>query len=310
MIDTEITFKQAFANEIEKQIKENEKFIYLDADLMNCLGTNHLVKKHPKQAINCGIAEANMMGIAGGLSIVGYKPLVHSFAPFASRRCYDQIYLSGGYSQNDICILGSDGGICGALNGGTHQSYEDVALYRALPGSFVFDFCDVGQISLLPEIMQRKGIKYIRFYRKAGRGIYPSTYEHKIGRANVLREGKDICIVCSGILVEEALKAAVLLKEKGIHATVLDMFTIKPLDEEMILHYAKMCGHIVVAENHSKHGGLYSAVCEYLSSVFPCFIDFVAVDDRFGEVGSFSYLQEEMSLTADAIVRKAMLKRL
>lgn len=305
-----ITFKQAFANEIKNQIQKDTSFIYLDADLMNCLGTNDLCEKYPKQAVNCGIAEANMMGLAAGLCITGRRPLVHSFAPFASRRCYDQIYLSGGYSKNDICVLGSDGGVCGALNGGTHQSYEDIALYRAIPESYVFDFCDVQQVSLLSEILKLKGVKYIRFYRKAGNSVYSVPKDMEIGKANVLCEGKDVCIIAAGILVEQALLAAERLREQGVEASVLDMFTIKPLDEEKLLYYAKLCKHIVVAENHSKHGGLYSAVCEYLSSVYPCFVDSVAVEDRFGEVGNFSYLQEEMGLTAEHIVRKAMIRRL
>ncbi len=306
MTKATITFKEAFAQKIERMIQSNPKFVYLDADLMNCLGTNAYAQKYPKQVINCGIAEANMVGVAAGMCIRGFQPLLHSFAPFASRRCFDQVYMSAGYSQNDICILGSDGGICGALNGGTHQSYEDIALYRSLPQSHVFDFCDVEQLRLLPEIMRLKGVKYIRFYRKAGSPVYTEDSSLHIGKASVLREGDDVCIVSAGILVEEAIKAADILADKGICATVLDMFTVKPLDTETLLHYAKRCKYVLTAENHSIHGGLYTAVCAFLSSAYPCYVDALAVQDRYGEVGSFAYLKETMGLTAAHIVDRTI----
>ena len=277
---------------------EDPDVIYLDADLMNCIGTAKWAAANPDRAINCGIAEANMIGVAAGLASAGFKPIVHTFGPFASRRCYDQIFLSGGYAKNDITVIGSDPGVTAALNGGTHMPFEDVALYRALPGSTVID-------KDLP------GVKYIRVGRKSYARVYEDGSELPIGKAVTLREGTDLVIFACGIMVHEALQAAAALEKEGISAAVLDLFTIKPLDAEAVASWAEKTGAVVVAENHNRYGGLCSAVSEVLAERCPTPAAFVAVEDEFGEVGPQGYLQERFGLTAAHIeeAARSVLKR-
>ena len=184
---------------------EDPDVIYLDADLMNCIGTAKWAAANPDRAINCGIAEANMIGVAAGLASAGFKPIVHTFGPFASRRCYDQIFLSAGYAKNDITVIGSDPGVTAALNGGTHMPFEDVALYRALPGSTVIDVTDPTMlISVLRQCKDLPGVKYIRVGRKSYARVYEDGSELPIGKAVTLREGTDLVICACGIMVHAA----------------------------------------------------------------------------------------------------------
>ena len=269
---------------------EDPDFIYLDADLMNCIGTAKWAAAHPERAINCGIAEANMVGVACGLSAAGFKPLVHTFGPFASRRVYDQIFLSGGYAKNSLTVLGTDPGVTAALNGGTHMPFEDVALYRALPGATVIDVSDPTMlVSVLRQCKDREGIKYIRVGRKSYARVYEEGSELPIGKAVTLREGTDLVIFACGILVHEAMQAALALEKEGVSAAVVDMFTIKPLDRKAVLAWAEKTGAVVTAENHNRIGGLYSAVSEVLAEERPTPVECVAVEDCFGEVGPQNY---------------------
>ena len=291
---------------------EDENVIYLDADLMNCIGTAKWAAANPERAINCGIAEANMIGVACGLASAGFKPIVHTFGPFASRRCYDQIFLSGGYAKNDITVIGTDPGVTATLNGGTHMPFEDTALYRALPGATVIDVTDPTMlISVLRQCKDRKGVKYIRVGRKQYARVYEDGSELPIGRAVVLREGTDAVIFAAGIMIHEALQAAAALEKEGISAAVLDMFTIKPLDAEAVESWAKRTGAVVVAENHNRIGGLCSAVSEVLAEKCPTPAEFVAVEDSFGEVGPQGYLQQRFGLTAEHVAEavRAVIKR-
>ena len=248
-----------------------------------------------------------MIGVACGLASVGFKPIVHTFGPFASRRCYDQAFLSGGYAKNDITIIGTDPGVTAALNGGTHMPFEDVALYRALPGATVIDVTDPTMlISVLRQCVNRPGVKYIRVGRKQYARVYEDGSELPIGKAVTLREGGDVAIFAAGIMVHEALQAAKTLEQQGIQASVLDMFSIKPLDEEAVVEYARKTGAVVVAENHSRNGGLYDAVTQVLAERCPTPACCVAVEDEFGEVGPQSYLQKRFGLTAEHIVRQVL----
>lgn len=299
-------FKDVLGTQIPQMLEENPDFIYLDADLMSCIGTAKYGKAHPDRAINCGIAESNMVGIAAGLAAAGFKPLCHSFGPFASRRCFDQAFMSAGYAKNDITIIGSDPGVCAAYNGGTHMPFEDVAMYRALPGATVIDVTDTAMLAdLLPKVIELPGVKYMRMGRKKNDLVYEAGSEFEIGKGVVLREGKDVAIIACGIMVGKALKAADELAKKGFEATVIDMFTIKPLDEKLVIEYAKKTGCVVTAENHNKFGGLYSAVTECLSKNCPTLVDCVAVEDEYGEVGPQDYLEQRFALTAEHIVSVA-----
>ncbi len=294
-------YKNVLGETIAQILSEDEMASYLDADLMGCISTSKLPAK-TNRAIDCGIAEANMVGIACGMSAVGFKPIVHTFGPFASRRCYDQVFLSGAYAKNSVTVIGTDPGVTAAFNGGTHMPFEDMALYRAIPDAIVVDVTDVNMlVSFLRQFQEIKGVKYIRVGRKDSYPVYPEDYKFEVGKGAVLREGKDAVIIASGIMVHEALEAAKTLAEEGIDAAVIDPVTVKPLDEALIRTYAEKTGCVVTAENHNKIGGLTSAVQAALCGMALRF-DAVAVEDVFGEVGPQPYLQERFGLTAAHIV--------
>ena len=240
-----------------------------------------------------------MAGVAAGLAVAGFKPIIHSFGTFASRRIYDQIFLSGGYAKNDITVIGTDPGVTATMNGGTHMPFEDVALYNALPGATVIDASDpVCLISVLKQCQNRSGIKYIRVGRKQLARIYADGSELEIGKAVTLREGTDAVIFAAGLMLHEALQAAASLEAQGVSAAVVDCFTIKPIDADAIEAWAKKCGAVVVAENANRHGGLYDMILEVLAERCPVPAAVVAVEDEFGEVGTQGYLQERFGLTA------------
>ena len=293
-------FKNVIGETVEALLKEDDKVVWLDADLMGCSGTN---KIKSDRVINCGIAEANMAGIAAGLSASGMKPYAHTFGPFASRRCFDQVFLAAGYAKNPITMIGTDPGITAAFNGGTHMPFEDVALYRSLPEATIFDITDVPMlVSALKQAKDMPGVKYIRVPRKDSYQVYADGSDFTPGKAVVLREGKDGVIVASGIMVHEALQAAEALAKDGIEMTVIDPITIKPLDAETIRACAEKTGLVVVAENHNHIGGLTSAVQEAVCGL-PLKFGYVAVEDVFGEVGPLDYLREKFDLTSDHIVK-------
>jgi len=306
------TFKEACASVIPELCEKDARVVYLDADLMSCIGT-YKWGKDAEKAINCGIAEANMVGVACGLSAAGMKPIVHSFGCFSSRRCFDQAFLSGGYAKNDVTILGSDPGVCAGFNGGTHMPFEDMALYRALPGATVIDISDISQFEdVLRQSVDRPGVKYIRFPRKNCVKLYEDGAHFEIGKGVVLREGADAVIFASGIMAAKAMKAAETLKNEGIDAAVVDMFTVKPVDADLVETWAKKTGAVVTCENHNRIGGLTSAVSEVLAARRPTPLEYVAVEDVFGEVGPQDYLEEAFALTEGHIVeqvRKAIARK-
>ena len=300
------TFKEMLGTMIPKMLDDDPNLIYLDADLMSCIGTAKYAKAHPDRAVNCGIAEGNMAGIAAGLSAAGFNPICHTFGPFASRRCYDQVFLSGGYAHNSMTMIGTDPGVCAAMNGGTHMPFEDVALYRAIPGAIVVDPADTVQFEkVFPKLVAMEGIKYLRVNRKANDRIYDADADFDIGRGVVLREGTDITLITAGFMVGRTLKAAAELAEKGIEATVIDMFTLKPLDEALVIEYAKKTGAVVTVENHNAVGGLYSAVADCLAANCPVPMGRVAVEESFGAVGPADYLAEFFGLTVAHILAEA-----
>lgn len=297
------SFKEVLGSTIADILETDKDAIYLDADLMSCIGTASYAKKHPDRAIQCGIAEANMIGVASGLAAAGFKPIAHTFGPFASRRCYDQVFLSAGYAKNDITVIGSDPGVCATFNGGTHMPFEDVALYRAIPTATVFDITDTVMLeSVLRKAVNMPGVKYIRVGRKNNAKVYQDAEGLTVGKAVTIRQGKDIAIIACGIMLNEAMKAAEILESRGIDASVIDMFTIKPIDRETILREAGEKGALVTAENHNKIGGLYAAVTEVTAAECPVPVGCVAVEDSYGEVGPQDYLMKRFALTAEHIV--------
>lgn len=300
----ELTIKDSFAKILNELFDEDPDVLYFDADLMNSMGTYKLSQERPDRCIDCGIQEANMVGVAAGASALGKKPYVHTFGPFAGRRCYDQVFISVGYAKNNVRIIGSDAGVTAAFNGGTHMPFEDIALYRAIPDAMIIDVTDQTEFSAaVRQTKDRPGVTYIRCPRKDCIKVYGEKTEFVLGKANVLREGTDCAVIACGIMVAEALEAAKQLEAEGIQIAVIDPVTIKPLDKETVLKYAKQCGAVVTAENANVIGGLGSAVCEALSEECPTIVKRVGVQDLYGEVGNVDYLKERFGLTAENIVK-------
>jgi transketolase len=302
-MDTEV-YKNVFGRVMEALCNEDPDVVYLDADLMNSFGTHGLWKRNKRQVINCGISEANMMGIAAGLSAGGKKPYVHTFGPFASRRCYDQVFLSVGYAGNSVRVFGSDPGVTAAFNGGTHMPFEDMALMRAVPESTVIEISDGVMLEKLMRLTKDKpGLTYLRTTRKAYPKLYSADHEFTIGKGEVLREGKDLTIIACGLMVGEAMKAAQLLQKQDISARVVDMFTVKPLDRELLIRCARETGRIITAENHNIIGGLGDAVgSALLENGVLVQMRKLGVQDQFGSVGPQEYLMDHYGLNAAHIV--------
>ena len=306
MTPDEREVRAGFADTMMDMAAANDKIVYLAADLMGTLGMGKFEKTYPDRCINTGIAEANMAGVACGMSIAGMVPFIHSFGPFATRRCLDQIYMSGAYAKANVKVIGSDPGVCAAFNGGTHMPFEDGGIMASIPEMTVIEPSDRVQLqNLLPKIADDYGMCYIRLVRKKNPLIYADGSDFEIGKAAKVREGKDVAIIASGIMVEQAILAAEQLAGEGITARVLDMFTWKPLDEEAVLAAANETGCIVTAENHNILNGLGSAVSGVLSRKRPTPVEMVGIEDSFGEVGPESYLRERFDLTAAHIVRAA-----
>ena len=287
-------------------IKDDDKVMALEADLGGASYFKKIENQSPRNFIQMGIQEANMMGVAAGLSIVGYKPFVHTFAPFATRRVLDQIYLAGGYSKNTINIYGSDPGYCVGTNGGTHTAFEDVAILRAIPDIVICDGADDTQVAwIIKEFAKMDGVHYLRSNRKAVFDIYKPGSTFEIGKGNLLSSGEDVLIVAAGEIVKDALDAKDFLQEKGYSVGVIDMFTIKPLDENLLVEQVKKAKIVVTFENHSIIGGLGSAVGEVIveNRLNPIFKR-IGVDDRFGQVGSPEFLKEEYGLTSDHLIEE------
>lgn len=300
------TAKDAFPRVLRDLFNEDKDVVYLDADLMNSFGTQPLAAEMPERCIDCGIAEANMFGVAGGMSAVGRKPYIHTFGPFASRRVFDQAFLSIAYAQNSVRIVGSDPGVTAAFNGGTHMPFEDTALYRVVPGAMLVDVADSVQFEwALRSTKDRPGLTYIRTPRKGGAQVYPVGAKFQEGKANVLRDGGDVALVGAGIMVAEMLAAAEALAKEGIEAAVIDVVTVKPLDCDTIVEYAKKCGAVVTAENANELGGMAAAVTECLAAECPVPVLSIGSGDRFGQVGPEDFLRGEYGLTAENVVAKA-----
>ena len=288
---------------LQELMKDDDKITALEADLGGASGFTKIKKTNPERFIQCGIAEANMMGVAAGLSLTGFKPFTHTFAPFATRRVFDQLFLSGAYAGNTINVYGSDPGFSVASNGGTHTAWEDVALIREIPGAVICDPADDVQMEwIIKEFLKMEGIHYVRSNRKAVRNVYKKGSSFKIGQGNILKEGKDILIIAAGQLVSEALDCAEELEKEGYSVEVIDMFTIKPLDEKLLIKEAKGKSKIVTIDNHSIYGGLGSAVSEVIAeNGISVPVKRIGVKEKFGQVGTAEFLQEEFGLTAKQI---------
>ena len=304
--------RAAYCSALIEAARENPKIVALDCDLMNSCGTRPFKEAFPDRSFDLGIQEQNAAAMAGGLSASGLVPFVHTFAVFASRRIYDQIFMSCAYAGQNVKIIGCDAGVSAAYNGGTHMSFEDMGIMRVMPTVTVLEPTDpVMMRSLVPQIADTNGVFYLRMPRRTVYRIYEEGSSFTPGRAVTLRKGDDITLIAIGIEVRNALEAAQILEKEGIHAGVVDMFTLKPVDADCILECAARTGAIVTCENHNIIGGLGSAVAEVLCDSDPVPLGRIGVQDEFGEVGPQSWLEERFGLTAAHIAAKAreVLKR-
>ncbi len=305
-VKEEKMMREVYCQTLIKLAQENEKIVVLDADLMNSMGMIPFLKAFPERAFNCGVQEANMIGVAAGLSVQGKIPYAHTFGPFATRRCCDQVFMSGAYAKANVRIIGSDPGVTAAYNGGTHMPFEDMGIMRNIPEMTVIEPTDSVMLKdIIQQLATRYGVFYIRLLRKNAVKIYADGSTFEIGKAVKLRDGNDVTIFASGIMVDVALKAENILREQGISVRVMNMFTLKPIDEEAIITCARETGAIVTAENHNVINGFGSAVAEVLAEHIPTPMERVGVQDIFGEVGSVDYLQKRFELTEHDIVKKA-----
>lgn len=306
MMTDEREVRQTMAAGLVSAAAKDDRIVVLDADLMSCHSTKCFLEAYPERFINVGIAEANLIGVAAGMAAFGKIPFAFSFAPFATRRCYDQIFISVAYSKLPVKIVGSDPGVMAEANGGTHMPFEDMSIMRAIPHMVCFEPTDATMLEkALPEIIDYPGAVYIRMFRKKAEKIYDDSLEFKLGKAVTLKDGGDVTLIASGIMVARALKAADELKEAGIDAHVLNIHTWKPIDEDAIVSAAKDTGAIVTCENHTTAGGLGSAVAEVAAEKCPVPMEFVGVKNSFGEVGKEAYLSEKFGLTVSDIVAAA-----
>lgn len=299
--------REVYAQTLIELANEDQDVVVLEADLMSSMGMKAFQKAHSKHTFNCGIQEANMMGVAAGLSATGKKPFAHTFGPFATRRCYDQVFISCAYARLNVRIIGSDSGITAAFNGGTHMPFEDMGLMRNIPEATILEPVDNTMLKdILRQVKDKYGVFYIRLQRKEPFAIYAEGSTFEIGKGVTLREGKDVTLITSGVLVADTVKAADMLREKGVSAKVVNMFTWKPIDKELIAQCAKDTGAVVTVENHNIINGLGSAVSEVLTETVPVPLERIGCQDRFGEVGPQDYLQKVFKMTAEDIVEKAV----
>jgi len=292
--------------------KSNENVVALCADLTGSLKMDEFKKNHPERFFQIGIAEANMIGIAAGMTIGGKIPFTGTFANFSTGRVYDQIRQSVAYSDKNVKICASHAGVTLGEDGATHQILEDIGLMKMLPGMTVINTCDYNQTKAATlAIAEFEGPVYLRFGRPKVANFTPENGKFEIGKAVNLTEGTDVTIIATGHLVWEALQAAEQLNENGISAEVINIHTIKPLDEEAILASVRKTGCVVTAEEHNFLGGLGESVSRTLVEHFPAPQEFVATKDTFGESGTPEQLMEKYGLNAEAIVKASekVLKR-
>ena len=276
--------RQAYGEALAKLGKENKDIVVLEADLSKSTMTAYFQKEFPERHINLGIAEADMMATAAGIATTGKIPFASTFAHFAAGRAFDQIRNSIVYPRLNVKICPTHAGVSLGEDGGSHQSVEDMALMRSLPGMVVLSPADAVETEkMIYAVAQYEGPVYVRLGRLNIPVLYDDSYKFEIGKAHTLREGNDVAIIATGLMVYEAMEAAKILEEKGIEARVINMSTIKPLDEETVLKAAKECKFIVTSEEHSVIGGLGGAVAEYLSEACPTKVVRHGIYDVFGQ---------------------------
>jgi transketolase len=304
-VTEKVEMRNAYCETLIELAEKDSRIVALDADLMAAMGMVPFQQKFPERTFNCGIQEANMIGVAAGMSATGLVPYAHSFATFTTRRALDQIFMSAAYAKLNVRIIGSDPGITAAFNGGTHMPFEDMGIMRGIPEITVLEPTDSTMIrDLVKQLANAYGVFYVRLVRRNAVKVFEAGSTFEIGKAIPLREGKDVTIMASGLCVAESLEAAKMLAVQGISARVLNVFTLKPIDRDAVIQCAAETGAIVTAENHNVINGLGSAVAEVLAENIPTPMERIGIQDLFGEVGPVDYLKQRFELTAADIVKK------
>ena len=301
-----IATRDSYGNALKELGAEHPDLVVLDADLAGATKTGIFQKAYPERHFDFGIAEANMICAAAGMSTTGLVPFASSFAMFAAGRAFEQVRNSIGYPHLNVKIGATHGGISVGEDGASHQCCEDFALMRSIPGMTVI--CpadDVEAKAAVRAAYEMEGPVYLRFGRLAVPVFHSEDYQFQIGKGEVLKDGSDVAIIANGLLVYEAVKAAEALEAEGIHAMVINMATIKPLDEELVLKAAKECGKVITCEEHNVLGGLGEAVCGVLAEQCPTPVRRIGVNDEFGHSGPAGALLKQFGLCADHIVEVA-----
>ena len=301
-----IATRDSYGNALKELGAEYSNLVVLDADLAGATKTGTFQKAYPDRYFDCGIAEANMICVAAGMSTTGLVPFASSFAMFAAGRAFEQVRNSIGYPHLNVKIGATHGGISVGEDGASHQCCEDFALMRSIPGMTVI--CpadDVEARAAVRAAYHHNGPVYLRFGRLAVPVIHEEGYNFQIGKGEVLRDGSDIAIIANGLLVYEAVVAAKELAKEGINAMVINMATVKPLDEELIPEAAKKCGKVITCEEHSVIGGMGEAVTSLLAKKHPTRVECIGVNDEFGHSGKAEDLLKQFGLTAENIVKTA-----
>ena len=300
-------YKEAVIGAVVDLAAEHPEVVFLDADLSSCIGSTTFQKAYPDRFFNCGIAEANMVGVAAGLASTGLVPFIHSFGCFASRRDYDQLFISVGYTHQTVHVIGSDPGITAQYNGGTHMPFEDIALMRQIPGMVIVEPSDGQSLyELTLQVYENGHSSYIRTPRKGICFRYSPDDKIELGKGIELASGEDVAIIATGaLMVDAAVEAEKMLSAKGVKATVIDLHTIRPLDTALIEKVASRTGHVLVCENGRYAGGIGEMIAAHLAQTNPVKMGFVNVGERFGEVGNLKYLSAAFGFTAENIAQKA-----
>ena len=303
-----IATRAAYGEALVELAEKYPKLVVLDADLASATMTKSFAAAYPDRFFDCGIAECNMTGIAAGMATCGLKPFTDTFAIFATGRAYEQVRNSIGYPHLNVTVVGSHGGVSVGEDGATHQCIEDFALMRQIPGMLVCCPCDGHEMKLAVEaLINYEGPAYLRLARPATEIITDEIegYQFELTKGAVLADGKDVTIIATGIMVPMAMQAREILTKEGISARVIDMHTIKPLDEALVLQAARETGCIVTTEEHSVLGGLGGAVAEYLAGTLPAPVVRHGVNDEFGRSGTAAAVLEYYGLTAENIAESA-----
>ncbi len=302
-----IATRDSYGNALAALGAEHDDLIVFDADLAGATKTGTFKKAFPERHFNCGIAEGNMIAVAAGASTMGLVPFASSFAMFAAGRAFEQVRNSIGYPHLNVKIGATHGGISVGEDGASHQCCEDFALMRSIPGMVVMSPADdVEARAAVKAAYEYEGPVYLRFGRLAVPVFHDeATFKFEIGKGEVLQEGTDVAIIANGLLVNEAIEAGKVLAEAGISARVINLCTIKPLDEELVLKAAKECGKVITCEEHSVIGGLGEAVCALLAEKCPTPVRRIGVNDEFGHSGPAAALLKQFGLSAEHIVEVA-----